>query len=197
MTANTSKKPGREFDFAADTFNLTAGLPAMTHDKPGCPCGCGTTGLCLKVLTTIPDPAVRRRALAGRLGDAVRHAIEQAAQQIRQDRTLPLDLRDESTAYRTTTDQEADFERMIERMDAAASNALTWTRLQLALDATPLADENGKRTFRNNGEFMLMQVDKAGTLGFKHRQSRNYVFLHADGRFEVPASEHYFMRGTF
>lgn len=75
-------------------------------------------------------------------------------------------------------------------------------RLKAELAKQPLPTEHGKPRLAHASEFMLMHKDgDTGTYGFKHCDSRNYVFLlpHGDGTFElyVPLSKEPFMRGTF
>jgi hypothetical protein len=57
-------------------------------------------------------------------------------------------------------------------------------------------DQDGYRSPKA-GEFMFMQIDERGVAGFKHRLTRNYVFLSADGVLIVPKTANAFMRGQF
>jgi len=45
-------------------------------------------------------------------------------------------------------------------------------------------------------EFMLMNVAN-GQAQFKHRHTRNYVFLRADGTFSIPSTGNAWLKGTF
>jgi hypothetical protein len=45
-------------------------------------------------------------------------------------------------------------------------------------------------------DFMLMHVDGNGGAGFKHCQTRNYVFI-SYGKLIVPKTDEAFMRGQF
>lgn len=57
-------------------------------------------------------------------------------------------------------------------------------------------DQDGYRSPKAD-EFMFMQIDEKGVVGFKHRLTRNYVFLSADGVLIVPKTVNAFMRGLF
>ena len=71
-------------------------------------------------------------------------------------------------------------------------------RLQAALVITPLPTSiPGKTRSAHASEFMLMQEDAQGSVGFKHHDSRNYVFLLKDNSLYVPKKKDAFLRGEF
>lgn len=69
-------------------------------------------------------------------------------------------------------------------------------RLSVALAKQPLDTSDGKKRQAEASEFMLMHRN-GNLLGFKHGDSRNYVFLRDDGELIVPKTAEPFMRGTF
>lgn len=76
-----------------------------------------------------------------------------------------------------------------------------FAKLQLALQFVRLArhDEHGKPVEYRRAkarEFMLMEMSDERT-AFKHSDTRNYVFLMADGTLVVPHTQEAFMRGGF
>jgi hypothetical protein len=91
-----------------------------------------------------------------------------------------------------------------------------FSKLTAALADFPLPTEHGKPRIVASQEFMLMHRSADGAIGFKHRDTRNYIFLlpreHAtkigkifpmtcgavNGYFlYVPVSPEPFMRGYF
>lgn len=46
-------------------------------------------------------------------------------------------------------------------------------------------------------DFMLMHVDAQGVTGFKHHDTRNYVYLYPSGYLYVPKTFEAFNRGEF
>lgn len=232
MTTLNARNRGPEFGFATETFNLIADrLPALTHDKPGCPCGCGTIGICAPTIAALPDPSERRRALAGRLTNHLRARLQAAGAELKKSRgTAPLALHDEDSrpygADDLTFDGEVrqqpteeppladlnllrcakneavkaeheNLQKMMQRAAQLARDPATWARFARALAATPLSDAGSGKRIADVNEFMLMHVTKEGSIGFKHRGSRNYVFLFESGTLYVPVTEQPFMHGTF
>ena len=72
---------------------------------------------------------------------------------------------------------------------------LRFNQLATALVGSPVRSESQCRACEA-GDFMLMS-EKDGWFGFKHRLTRNYVFLREDGTLYVPRKDEYFMRGEF
>lgn len=71
-------------------------------------------------------------------------------------------------------------------------------RLQAVLVITPLPTSTpGKKRSAHASEFMFMQEDANGAVGFKHCNSRNYVFLLKNNQLFVPQKKDAFLRGTF
>lgn len=87
-------------------------------------------------------------------------------------------------------------------------------RLQACLREIELPKADGSSRKADADEFMLMVSHRTETgdrdhpalvLAFKHRDTRNYVFVHvshpdetlSELRLEVPRTDKYFMRGTF
>lgn len=69
----------------------------------------------------------------------------------------------------------------------------------LAVHDLPTSDGSRRRVPAD--EFMLMHLEPGGRAGFKHRVTRNYVFLSPIGGGEyllrVPQTRQAFQRGTF
>lgn len=207
MTTQVNQR-GAEFGFATETFNLIVDrLPALTHDKPACPCGCGTIGICAPTIAALPDPSERRRALAGRLTANLRARLQAAGAELKKARgTSPLALHDEdwdpyTTAPHAEPEPQAeaadDLCAKMERATRLARDPLTWQRLDNALTFALLKNEHGLKHQHRAGEFMLMHVDADGTQAFKHQATRNYIFLLPSGALYVPVTQEAFMRGTF
>jgi hypothetical protein len=72
-----------------------------------------------------------------------------------------------------------------------------FARLEVALANVPLKREAGHKEIAKADEFMLMQFGAQGEVQFKHRETRNYVFLFPSGRLFVPETTEPFTRGTF
>lgn len=76
-------------------------------------------------------------------------------------------------------------------------NALDFARLNAALAGVQLPQEGGGTRECDASEFMLMHVDSDGSIGFKHIDTRNYIYLSADGKLTAPRTDKAFQRGTF
>lgn len=74
-----------------------------------------------------------------------------------------------------------------------------WAALQKGLDhARVLTTEpDGTKRPASISDFMLMQRDRQGITGFKHSNTRNYVYLYQSGFLWVPKTDRMFMRGEF
>lgn len=70
-------------------------------------------------------------------------------------------------------------------------------RLIPLLASTPLKNEDGTTRIAELSEFMFMQIDQEGNIGFKHCDSRNYIFLLKNNTLHVPETSQAFQRGTF
>jgi hypothetical protein len=88
-------------------------------------------------------------------------------------------------------------ETPMSRMPTTADVEPQFERLQIALDKVQLEREEGKFTRATSDEFMLMQFGEDGEAQFKHRDSRNYVYLFPNGRLFIPKTEVPFNRGLF
>lgn len=64
------------------------------------------------------------------------------------------------------------------------------------LQDRPMYSTNGVRHDVTADEFMLMTVDGKGIVQFKHRHTRNYVFVQ-NGELIVPKTRQAFMGGFF
>ncbi len=73
----------------------------------------------------------------------------------------------------------------------------SFDRLEEALQNILLDRYEDKPSKGSSYEFMMMQIDKDGTVGFKHNESRNYVFLLPDGNLYIPKLDEPFNRGFF
>ena len=69
--------------------------------------------------------------------------------------------------------------------------------LKTALAKTQLPTAAGGTVQSTVNDWMLMHVTEDGTVGFKHHDTRNYVFLRPDGTLVVPRTNQAFMRGEF
>jgi len=66
------------------------------------------------------------------------------------------------------------------------------------LAVTPLPTEKGGTRQAKANEFMLMHVGENGWIGFKHRDTRNYIFLSPNHKqLYVPQTKEPFMLGHF
>lgn len=62
-----------------------------------------------------------------------------------------------------------------------------WGQLDAALKLTPLPTEDGNTVQCDLGDFMLVGVDDAtGAAHFKNTVTRNYLYVGADGKLEIP-----------
>ena len=69
-------------------------------------------------------------------------------------------------------------------------------KYKLATQKLPCSD--GTTRYADADEFMLMHISEEGMIGFKHHDTRNYVFLSKDHqRLIVPQTSEAFMRGHF
>jgi hypothetical protein len=207
MATQTINQRGAEFGFTTETFNLIVDrLPALTHDKPGCPCGCGTVGICWDVIRALPTEQLRKSAVAGRINPTTRAAIAAAGARLKQARgTEPLAFHDEdwdpyTTAPHAEPEPKAEADDLgakMERAERLARDPATWARLDNALTFCLLLDDLGRKRQHRASEFMLMHVEADGTQAFKHSSTRNYLFLLPSGALYVPVTREAFMRGTF
>jgi hypothetical protein len=208
MATHTINQRGAEFGFTTETFNLIVDrLPALTHDKPGCPCGCGIAGICMDLVRALPTEPLRRAAVTGRINTTTRAAIAAAGAELKKARgTAPLVLHDENWDPYTTAphaepepkaEADDDFYARTQRAERLARDPATWARLDNALTFCLLLDEQGRKRQHRAHEFMLMHVNADGTQAFKHSGSRNYIFLLPSGSLYVPVTQEAFMRGTF
>jgi hypothetical protein len=55
-----------------------------------------------------------------------------------------------------------------------------FARLEKVLKFRMLPTQDGGKRMAEAEEFMFMQVNSDGSLGFKHRDTRNYVYLKRD-----------------
>ena len=69
-------------------------------------------------------------------------------------------------------------------------------KLEILLKDRTLACEDGTRRKADVDEFMLMQVQN-GIASFKHRHTRNYVYILQNGFLYVPMTPEPFNRGYF
>ena len=68
-------------------------------------------------------------------------------------------------------------------------------RLDWFLSQVMVQTEHGDPREASADEFMLMHTE--GNLGFKHINTRNYVFILPNNRLYVPVTNNAFMRGFF
>ena len=71
-----------------------------------------------------------------------------------------------------------------------------FARLADALKIYLLPTEAGPYRSAEASEFMCMEIQKDGTVQFKHYDTRNYLLLLPDGKIEIPTGE-MFCRGFF
>lgn len=83
------------------------------------------------------------------------------------------------------------------RMPTADEVKTQFERLQVALANVPLKRAAGFKQIVPVDEFMLMQIGDKGEAQFKHRDTRNYVYLFPTGRLFVPETSEPFNRGEF
>ncbi len=83
------------------------------------------------------------------------------------------------------------------RMPTEAEVKPTFERLDVALAKQKLQRTGGGMEHVHADEFMLMQFGDKGEAQFKHRDSRNYVYLFDNGYLFVPKTETPFNRGEF
>ncbi len=72
-----------------------------------------------------------------------------------------------------------------------------FNKLAIALKGVLLKRYDGTTSEGTADEFMLMQQDDDGVIAFKHRQTRNYVYLRGGYKLYVPMTGNPFNRGEF
>ena len=69
--------------------------------------------------------------------------------------------------------------------------------LSAQLSVRELPTSTGATRKAHVGEFMLMAIGDKGEAQFKHRNTRNYVFITPAGKLVVPQTQEAFMQGFF
>lgn len=102
------------------------------------------------------------------------------------------------------TDEDREEEATIQLWRSGADMPFTNTQVQAlfdklteALKMKSLPTSKGTLRQAKASEFMLMHTDAQGRTGFKHSDTRNYLFLMPDGTLYVPQTKEPFMRGEF
>jgi len=73
----------------------------------------------------------------------------------------------------------------------------TWARLQDAINNNRLPGYNGGTVRTTLDDWMLMYLEANGTAAFKHRDTRNYIYVQSDGELVVPQTDSPWHRGVF
>jgi len=73
----------------------------------------------------------------------------------------------------------------------------TWARLQDAINNNRLPAQDGGTKLTTIEDWMLMHHEEDGTAAFKHRDTRNYIYIRQDGELIVPQTENPWQRGRF
>ena len=102
------------------------------------------------------------------------------------------------------TDEDRERDATIQLWRSGADMQITnkqaeslFDKLAMALKKEKLPTRKGEMRQAEPGEFMLMNVTPSGVAQFKHSDTRNYVFLKADGSLEVPRTKEPFFQGEF
>lgn len=85
------------------------------------------------------------------------------------------------------------------RLEIVAPNEQeqAWQRFGAALAGCILRDDQGNPVRRTLSDFMMMSTADCGTVAFKSRDTRNYVYLRPSGQLYVPRTNQAFHRGNF
>ena len=73
----------------------------------------------------------------------------------------------------------------------------TWARLQDAINNNRLPSRGGRTKQTTLKDWSLMYHDANGTAAFKHRETRNYIYIRKDGELVAPKTDREWHRGLF